>query len=347
MPWSSRFCEPGSSTRPTRGAQSCKTSWTRKLLAGTVSLRDLLDATELRYRDELHQPKPPAFLLYIDQGEELYVRAEPRQRQRFSQIVAEGLGDPRLRALMSLRADFFGDLQKDELLYEVHRQINVPPLREAQLREVVSRPAALLGARFETEHLADDIARRAAEESSKDAGALPLLSYLLDDMWKSKDPKWDGVLRLPAPAIELGRVLVDRANAFMAEHPGAEDKLRRIFTLKLATVREDGEPTRRRAFRLEFSDDEWRLVTELADHPNRLLITATADTRRRLPRYDSGASVVTAASETYAEVAHEAIFRRWDKLREWIAAEREFLAWRTGLEARPPGVGGDAGRLKT
>jgi formylglycine-generating enzyme required for sulfatase activity len=40
-----------------------------------------------------------------------------------------------------------------------------------------------------------------------------------------------------------------------------------------------------------------------------------------------------ASSETYAEVAHEAIFRRWDKLREWIAAEREFLAWRSGLEA--------------
>jgi hypothetical protein len=32
-------------------------------------------------------------------------------------------------------------------------------------------------------------------------------------------------------------------------------------------------------------------------------------------------------------VAHEAIFRRWDTLRNWIAAEREFLAWRTGLEA--------------
>jgi formylglycine-generating enzyme required for sulfatase activity len=35
----------------------------------------------------------------------------------------------------------------------------------------------------------------------------------------------------------------------------------------------------------------------------------------------------------YAEVAHEAIFRRWEKLRDWIAGEREFLAWRTGLEA--------------
>ena len=57
-------------------------------------------------------------------------------------------------------------------------------------------------------------------------------------------------------------------------------------------------------------------MSELADHPNRLLVTATSE-----------------AGETYAEVAHEAVFRRWDKLRDWIAAEREFLAWRTGLEA--------------
>jgi formylglycine-generating enzyme required for sulfatase activity len=32
-------------------------------------------------------------------------------------------------------------------------------------------------------------------------------------------------------------------------------------------------------------------------------------------------------------VAHEAVFRRWDRLRNWIANERVFLAWRTGLEA--------------
>jgi hypothetical protein len=34
-----------------------------------------------------------------------------------------------------------------EPLYAVHRQVNVPPLREGQLREVVSQPAALLSAR--------------------------------------------------------------------------------------------------------------------------------------------------------------------------------------------------------
>jgi formylglycine-generating enzyme required for sulfatase activity len=263
------------------------------------------------------------------------VRAEEHQRGRFSEILAQSIAGPRLYLLMSLRADFFGELQKDEPLYGAHHQINVPPLREVELQEVVSRPAALLCARFETDHLAADIARRTAEESTKDAGALPLLSYILDDMWRCMIQKDDGILRLPPQSIDLGSVLVDRARAFISNHPNSEHKLRRIFTLKLATVREDGEPTRRRAWRSEFSDEEWRLVTELADHPNRLLITAIPEVTATLGLESSCVDqrVALTAREIYAEVAHEAIFRRWDNLRDWVAAEREFLAWRSGLEA--------------
>jgi hypothetical protein len=287
--------------------------WTDRLRASTASLRGLLDATQDRLH-ELGQVSSPSFFLYVDQGEGLYVRSEKQQRRRFSEIIADGLADPRLRTLMSLRADFFGDLQQDTALFAVHRQINVPPLRETELHEVVSTPAKLLSARFQTDTLAADIARRTAEESTEDAGALPLLSYLLDDMWTEMVQRGDGVLQSPTQAIDLGGVLVARANKFLAEHPDAEDSVRRILTLKLATVRQDSEPTRRRALRSEFSEDEWKLVSELADHPNRLVVTATAE-----------------SSETYAEVAHEAIFRRWDKLRGWINAEREFLAWKTGL----------------
>ena len=46
--------------------------------------------------------------------------------------------------LTSMRSDFLGELQKDEPLFKVRRQIDVPPLREAELREVVSRPATPL-----------------------------------------------------------------------------------------------------------------------------------------------------------------------------------------------------------
>lgn len=289
--------------------------WIDLLGQGKANLRDLIEATERR-RQELDHPKPPAFFLYVDQGEELYLRSEEHQRHRFSEILSEGQSDPRLRALMSLRADFLGELQKDQPLHSVYRQIEVPPLREEGLRDVVSRPASLLSARFETENLAENIARRAAEDSTKDAGALPLLSYLLDDMWQSMVARDDGVLRLPEKSIDLGHVLVQRADVFIASHPDSEDELRRILTLKLAMVREDGEPTRRRATRSEFTDAQWRLVSELADHPYRLLVIATPE-----------------SGEALAEVAHETIFRRWDKLREWIAGEREFLAWRSGLES--------------
>ena len=300
-------------TDPERVKQ--QNGWIALLRDGKATLRDLLDATERRYK-ELDRTKPPAFFLYVDQGEELYVRAEEHQRRRFSEVIAQGVADPRLSMLMSMRADFLGELQKDEPLYKVRLQIDVPPLREAALREVVSRPANLLSARFETAGLVDIITRRTAEDSVKDVGALPLLSYSLDDMWTQMAKRGDGVLRLPAQSFELGGVLVDRADAFLANHPKSQDELRRIFSLKLATVREGEEPTRRRAARSEFTNEEWRLVSELADHPNRLLVTATPED-----------------GETYAEVAHEAIFRRWNKLRNWIAAEREFLAWKTGLEA--------------
>ena len=298
----------------TEWSQQCA-QWMDGLLGGKLVLDDLFEQTRRRYAD-LQRSAPPGFFLYVDQGEELYVRSDERQRRRFCELLAQAIGDGHLRGMMSLRADFFGELQKDESLYEIHRLINVPPLREAELRDVVSRPAALLSARFANDHVAADIARRTAEETSKDACALPLLSYLLDDMWTNMVRRGDGVLRLPGESIELGGVLVARANAFVARHPHSEDRLRRIFTLKLATVREGEEPTRRRATRSEFADDEWPLVNDLADHPNRILVVAAPE-----------------GGEPYAEVAHEAVFRRWDKLRTWIATEREFLAWRSGLEA--------------
>ena len=286
-----------------------------ELLQGKATLSDLIEATERR-RNELDQPKPPGFFLYVDQGEELYVRAEEGQRRRFSELLAQALPDSRLRMMLSLRSDFLGHLQNDKPLFKARQQIDVPPLGEEELREVVGRPAQLLGARFETERLIDIMTRRTAEDSVKDVGALPLLSYTLDDMWTQMVRHGDGTLRLPAQSFELGGVLIERANAFLATHSGAEAALRRVLTLRCATVREDGEPTRRRAPRGEFSDEEWRLVGELADYPNRLLVTVT-----------------TQAGDSFAEVAHEAIFRRWEKLREWIAAEREFLVWRSGMEA--------------
>jgi tetratricopeptide (TPR) repeat protein len=295
------------------GWEERRKGWVEGLFDGRATLPGLLDATERRY-DQIGQPRPPAFFLYVDQGEELYVRGE-RERPRFSELLSDAIGDQRLLALISMRSDFLGQLQNDEPLFAAHRKIDVPPLRETELSRVIREPARQLSARFESEELVDVITRRTLEDSAKDVGALPLLSYMLDDMWTEMVLRGDGVLRVPAGAFELGGVLAERANAFLARNPNSEGALRRILTIRLATVRKEGDPTRRRALRREFSDDEWRLVSELTDHPNRLLITAMPE-----------------VGETYAEVAHEAIFRRWDKLRGWIDSQREFLAWKLSLD---------------
>ena len=268
-------------------------SWVA-LLQKEGRLSDLINATERR-RTELGQPAFPAFFLYVDQGEELYARAEEAERQYFSNLLGEALSDERLHVMMSMRSDFLGFLQNDGPLFNARRLVETPPLSEDRLREVVTRPAQDLGARFESERLVDIIVRKTADDSVKDVGALPLLSYTLDDMWTAMVSRGDGLLRLPLQAsFALEGVLVDRAEAFLAANPGAEAALRRLLTLKLATVRGDGEPTRRRAPRKDFSDEDWRLVTKLTDYPNRLLVTAT-----------------TGTGEPYAEVAHETIFRRW------------------------------------
>jgi formylglycine-generating enzyme required for sulfatase activity len=298
--------------------------WVSNLTDGTADLRGLLKATTDRY-DELGYEGPPAYFLYIDQGEELYVEpakdpARLNKRissRRLSAILAEGVSDPRLFILISLRSDFLGEMQKDAHLHGVHTPIDVSPLREAELLEVVKRPAELLSASFEPENLAAAIAKRTAEDAAGDAGSLPLLSYTLDDMWQRMVKENDeGVLGLGASTFEPQVVLVDRANKFLADHQTSEDALRRILTGRLATVRKGERVTRRRALRTEFSDEHWQLVSKLADHPNRLLVVGTG-----------------AGKEVFAEVAHETIFERWEKLKNWIESEQSFLLWRTGLEA--------------
>ena len=191
----------------------------------------------------------------------------------------------------------------------------MPPLREGELREVVSRPAQLLAARFESEGLIDIISRRTARIRSRTwalCRSCPTRSTICGRKWCVETTGRCAFRRNPSSLAACSSTVPTR---FWRRIQGPKLPCGASH-FAVCDVREDGEPTRRRAARAEFSDEEWRLVGELADYPNRLVVIATTET-----------------GETYAEVAHEAIFRRWDKLREWVSAEREFLAWRSGLEA--------------
>jgi hypothetical protein len=285
--------------------------WANALSDGDNKLADLIDATleELRKREG---EAPEHILLYLDQGEELYTRAGPKDARRFSKVLAEGLADPRLRAFASMRSDYFGRLQADEPLFKCYEHVDVPPLDRTQLHEVVTTPARVLGVAFEDSQTAGRITAAAAAEP----GALPLLSYLLTDMWASMLRRDDATLRLPAQAIDIGGVLASRAEEFLKDHPGDENSLRRLLTLRLASVPPEGEPVRRQTTAEECTDAEWALARRLAEHPWRLVVIGDRAVDRRI----------------LAEVAHEAMLRAWPRLAHWLRDERYFLIFKGDVE---------------
>jgi WD40 repeat protein len=285
--------------------------WAKGLSAGDNTLADLVDATqeELKKREG---EAPERILLYIDQGEELYTRAAQTDARRFSEVLAEGLGDSRLRAFGSLRADYFDRLQADEPLFKCHEHVNVPPLDRAQLHEVVTAPARALRVHFEN----DDVPHGITAAASAEPGALPLLSYLLTDMWAGMVKRGDAILRMPAQAIDIGGVLASRAEEFLKANPDDEKALRRLLTLRLAMVPPEGEPVRRQTTREECTEAEWSLAARLAEHPWRLVVLGEREVDKRV----------------VAEVAHEALLRAWPRLAGWLREERDFLVCKGDAE---------------
>jgi hypothetical protein len=285
--------------------------WADRLRNGDNTLADLIGATQ----DELKKregERPRRILLYVDQIEELYTRSPEAEARRFSEMLAEGLDERQFSAFGSLRADYFDRLQADRALLKYYEHINVAPLDPVQLSDVVTTPAMALGVHFEDERTAERITTAAAAEP----GALPLLSYLLTDMWDGMVNRGDATLRLASKAIDIGGVLASRAEEFLRGNPDWEGTLRRLLILKLAALAHGGEPIRREARREECTEAEWALAGRLAEYPWRLLVVG----ERR------------GDSEVVAELAHEALLGAWPRLSSWLREEREFLVFKADAE---------------
>ena len=161
-----------------------------------------------------------------------------------------------------------------------------------ELCEVVSRPAELLSARFETDSLAADIARRTAEESPR----MPVRCRFCPICSTTCGPQWSNAATAAAPAdgSDRPRRGADRARRYVPRRPsefrGPASAHLYAEACHCARGRRADAAARARS---EFSDEEWRLVSELADHPNRLLVTATPEaarpTRRSRTRRSSAA----------------------------------------------------------
>ncbi|MFF7558907.1 hypothetical protein ACFZB4_02895 [Streptomyces pseudovenezuelae] len=267
---------------------------------------------------------PGDTLLVVDQFEEVFTLcADPEERARFLRELLTA-ADPasRLRAVLAVRADFYGRCAEHGPLAEALRDstLLVGPMPPTALREAVVRPAAarrLVVERALTARIVADVAG--------EPGGLPLMAHALREVWRRRTGRTLSLAAYEAVGGVRGAV-AHTAEAVHARCTPAEAAALRRLLLRMVHPGDGTEDTRRPVDRTELDADATTArVLELLVR-NRLL---TVD----------GSTV---------DLAHEALLGAWPRLRGWLAEDRERLRLHRGLTEAAltwDALGRDAGAL--
>lgn len=247
-------------------------------------------------------------LLMIDQFEELFTQVEQESdRQQFLDLILNAVdaANSPIIIIATLRADFYDRPLMYQGFGELIRARTelVLPLNDEELAETISGPASRVGAVLEeglVETIIDDVREQ--------PGALPLLQYALTELFERRE----GALLTRAAYQDIGGTLgalAKRAEEVYQRFNEAGQNMARQMFLRLVTLGEGQEDTRRRI-----------LQTELLTLGDRDVVEDVIDRfgRYRLLTFDRD----DATRSPTVEVAHEALIRRWERLREWLTESR-------------------------
>ncbi|MCC8242825.1 WD40 repeat domain-containing protein [Saccharothrix luteola] len=246
-------------------------------------------------------PAGSELVLVVDQFEEVFTHCpDPVRRRAFVDRIA-GLvtgPDPRATVVLGIRADFYARCADLPVLAGLlaGASVPVPTLTEDELRDVVTKPAALVGLTVERALVTKILA-----EASGQPGALPLLSHALLETWRQRRGDVLGVAGYEATGGVAGAV----ARTAETLYDGFDDEQRetaRQVLVRLVAFGEGVEDTRRRVPRDEL--DLPGIDPVLARLAEARLVVLGEDT---------------------VEIAHEAVIRAWPRLRRWLSTDRDGL----------------------
>ncbi|MPZ83743.1 MAG: hypothetical protein GEV28_26460 [Actinophytocola sp.] len=270
--------------------------------AATLRAEFAADPANLHLRVSQAMVDRDDLVLVIDQFEEVFTLCRDEDERAWlirALVTAASADHSRTRVVLGVRADFYGHCARHPELVAALRdnQVLVGPMDEAELRDVVVKPAERVGLRVETALVTRIIANTASQP-----GALPLLSHVLLETWRRRRGTTLTLAGYEA-AGGLQHALAHTAEDTVAAlEPRQQTVAKQVF-LRLCALGDGTEDAKRRVRR-----------EELADLPG------AADVLDRLAR----ARLVTLDRDN-VELAHEALIRHWPRLREWLAEDREGL----------------------
>lgn len=250
-------------------------------------------------------------VLVIDQFEEVFTLSEDEAaRKHFLDLLYTAVNDvkSRVRLIITLRADFydrplhytnFGEMLRSRLE-------TILPLSAEELERAISKPAERVGVVFEAGLVASMVA-----DMNYQAGALPLLQYALTELFERRKGRLLSREAYEAMGKSTGALAKRADETYEGFDEAGKIAAKQLF-LRLVMVTDGAEDTRRRANRSELlALGDTEIMEDVID----------AFASYRLLTLDNE----PLSREPVVEVAHEAILREWERLRDWLRDSREDL----------------------
>jgi hypothetical protein len=277
------------------------------LKEGTITLADAVTLTLQKSTDA------ERLLVIVDQFEELFTLTEEKERTPFVQTLLAAADAAPVTLLLTLRADFYGQAcGLGRALSDLIQQgvVNIGPMTREELRQAIEQPAQSVGLAFEP-----GLVERLLDSIEAQPGNLPLLEFALTELWERRT----GTVLTHQAFESIGRVegaLSRHAETQFTQLTAPQQKVAlRVFSRlpRVSAANEEGTDTRQRLPMSELDAASQAVVQQFVKA--RLLTTSLND----------------ATNEETVEVAHEALLRRWERLKQSLNADREFLLWRQRL----------------
>lgn len=274
-------------------------------------------------RAELERTSTSTMLIVVDQIEELFTQCtDPAERTEFLELLevaATGhVGDAPAIVVATMRSDFYDRAVTCPVLARAleRRTKTVQPLDRADLVEVITVPARLVGVRLEAglvDLILNDLGGIADGEIS--GKELPLLSHLLDTLW---DKRTGGALTVAAYRATGGvrgsiAASAERAWETLDEADRARARAMLVHLVYVTTTGTDVKIGRPFPELLAVTGGDRTAAARVLDHfVSARVLVADADS---------------------VDLIHDAVIDAWPRLKSWIQDDRANAALRQRIEA--------------
>jgi WD40 repeat protein len=259
-------------------------------------------------------------LLIVDQFEASFTRSREEWEPFHREILALS-SRPGWYVVLTVRADFYGDLMSSPLWPEVkEHRVEVVTLAGEGLRDAIAKPATAAGC-----HVEGGLIERLLNDAAREPGALPFVQETLVLLWERLERRF-----LPLAAYEamgegdrngLQVAIARRADSVISALPESQQLLARRILLRLVQFGEGRADTRRRLSRegLRSAGEDPLALDVLVDHlANSRLLTLGGE----------------ASARGAVDLAHEALLSGWPTLQRWLEERRGAEQVRRRLEER-------------